>query len=50
MLRALRVAFACALITLAVTGTARAAGGNYAFDGGTPAEQQEVHRAQMTSS
>lgn len=50
MLRALRAAFACALITLAVTGTARAAGGNYAFDGGTPAEQQEVHRALDASS
>ncbi len=50
MLRALRAAFACALITLAVTGTARAAGGNYSFDGGTPAEQQEVRRALDASS
>lgn len=45
MLRALRAAFACALITLAITGTARAAGGTYQFAGGTPAEQAEVKAA-----
>ena len=50
MLRALRAAFACALITLAVTGTARAAGGNYTFDGGTAAEQQQVTSALEASA
>lgn len=49
MLRALRAAFACALITLAVTGTARAAGGNYVFDGGT-AQQQRVVRSALEVS
>lgn len=50
LLRALRVAFACALISLAVAGTARAAGGTYAFQGGTPAEQQQVRDALDASS
>ena len=50
MLRALRAAVACALITLAVTGTARAAGGNYTFASGTAAEQQEVRNALEASS
>lgn len=49
MLRALRAAFACALITLAVTGTARATGGDYVFDGGT-AQQQGVVRAALDAS
>mgnify|MGYP006285967473 CR=1 FL=1 len=50
MLRALRAAVACALITLAVTGTARAAGGTYTFASGTPAQQQEVRNALEASS
>jgi hypothetical protein len=50
VLRALRAAFACALITLAVTGTARAAGGNYTFDGGTAIEQQQVTSALNASA
>lgn len=50
MLRALRAAFACVLITLAITGTARAAGGNYVFDGGTPLQQREVRSALDASS
>lgn len=50
MLRALRAALACALITLAVTGTARAAGGNYVFAGGTPDEQSQVRQALDASS
>ena len=49
MLRAVRAAFACALITLAVTGTARAAGGNYVFDGGT-AQQQRVVTSALEAS
>lgn len=50
MLRALRVAFACALISLAVAGTARAGGGNYVFNGGTAAQQAEVKAALDASS
>lgn len=50
MLRAFRAALACALITLAVTGTARAAGGNYVIDGGTVTQQQEVTSALAASS
>lgn len=50
MLRALRAALACALITLAVTGTARAAGGNYVIDGGTPTQQEEVRSALSASA
>lgn len=50
MLRALRAALACALITLAITGTARAAGGNYTFAGGTPDEQAQVRQALDASS
>lgn len=50
MLRALRAALACALITLAVTGTARAAGGNYVIDGGTPIQQEEVRSALSASA
>lgn len=42
MLRAFRAAFACALITLAITGTARAAGGTY--------EQQAQVRAALQAS
>ena len=50
MLRALRAALACALISLAVAGTARAAGGDYVIDGGTPAQQQQVRSALTASS
>ena len=50
MLRALRAALACALITLAVTGTARAAGGDYVFAGGTPQQQREVRSALEAST
>ena len=49
MLRAPRAALACALIALAFTGTARAAGGDYVIDGGTPAQQQQV-RSALTAS
>ncbi len=53
MLRALRAALACALITLAVAGTAcpaRAAGGHYVIDGGTPIQQEEVRSALSASA
>lgn len=50
MVRALRAALACALITLAITGTARAAGGNYAFDGGTPDQRAQVRAALEASA
>jgi len=50
LLRALSVAFACALISLAFAGTARAGGGNYVFNGGTPAQQAEVKVALDASS
>lgn len=50
MLRALRAALACALITLAVTGTARAGGGNYTFASGTPLQQAEVRNALEASA
>ena len=50
MLRALRAALACALVTLAIAGTARAAGGSYVIDGATPAQQQQVKSALDASS
>jgi len=50
VVRGLRAALTCALVTLAITGTARAAGGNYVIDGGTPAQQQQVRSALTASS
>lgn len=50
MLRTLRAALVAALLALALAGTAQAAGGNVAFDGGTQQERQQVRSALAASS
>jgi hypothetical protein len=50
VLRRLLIHIACAAATLAVVPAAFAAGGNYAFDGGTKAEQTQVTAALNASS
>jgi hypothetical protein len=45
-----RILLAALVAALAVTGTAQAAGGNYGFDGGTPAEQSQVTSALKASA
>ena len=50
MLRRLLIQLACAAATLAVVPAAFAAGGNYAFDSGTKAEQTQVTAALDASS
>jgi hypothetical protein len=50
MVRPLRI-FLAALVCLLVTaGTARAAGGSYVFDGGTPSQREQVHAALEASA
>ena len=50
MLRTLRAALVAMLGSLAIAGSAEAAGGLYTFDGGTPQEQAEVRNALNASS
>ena len=50
MLRMLKTMLVLMLSSLAVAGTAQAAGGNYVFDGGTPRQQAEVRSALEASS
>lgn len=45
MARALRTLLAAVLGSLALAGTAQAAGGDYVFDGGTPRQQAQVKAA-----
>lgn len=45
MVRPLRIALAAVVCLLVTAGTARAAGGSYVFDGGTPAQRQQVRGA-----
>jgi hypothetical protein len=50
MARTLKTALAVLLAALAVSGTAHARGGNYAFDGGTKQQQAQVRGALGASS
>jgi len=50
MARKFKVAFAAVFAVLALAGNAQAAGGNYAFDGGTVAEQTQVRAALNASA
>ena len=50
MTRVFRTALVTALAALAITGQAQAAGGNYAFDGGTAKQRTQVRSALNASS
>jgi hypothetical protein len=50
MARSLRILLVSVLAALALAGTARAAGGSYVFDGGTPTEQDQVRKALNASA
>lgn len=50
MARKLLISLASLVAALAVTGHAQAAGGNYAFDGATPADRAQVRSALNASS
>jgi hypothetical protein len=50
VLRTARIIAALFVATLALAGTAHAAGGNYVFDGGTQAEQGQVRKALNASA
>jgi hypothetical protein len=50
MLRPLRILLAALACLLVTAGTARAAGGSYVFDGGTPSQRAQVHAALEASA
>jgi hypothetical protein len=50
MAQLLRTVLLVALVSLAFTGVAQAAGGNYGFDSGTPKQQAQVRKALDASS